>query len=189
MTNVVLSAAAFLLDLDSELVWAGDAGTTEPSGATRRYGLEVGARVHLGAWLYADADATFTHAAFRANAGNGSAVALAPRRTLTAGVGVRRAFGDYTPFGAVRLKSLAERPATEDESLTAEGFTIVDLNAGVRWKNVELAVDTQNLLDTKWREVTFANESRLGYERTAVAGIHYSPGWPRTVMGRGTLYW
>ena len=186
--NLAVTAAGFLLDLDSELVWSGDAGTTEAAGATRRYGLELGARYQLGNWFFADVDAAFTHAEFRVNAGNGQAVALAPRRTLTAGVGVRPKIGELTPFGSVRLKALGARPAIEDESLVAQGFTVVDMNAGLRWRNLELAADVQNLLDTKWREVNFANESRLSYEPVAVTGIHYSPGWPRTVMGRATVY-
>ncbi|WP_437690485.1 TonB-dependent receptor [Sorangium sp. So ce176] len=189
LRGLTLSAAGFLLDLDSELVWSGDAGVTEPSAQTRRYGLEIGARYRLGSWLFADADATFTRARFRANAGNGSAVALAPTRTLTAGVGVRPTFGALTPFAALRVKSIGARPATEDESLTAEGFTSIDANAGLRWKDVEVAVDVQNLLDATWREVQFASASRLPHEPAAVTGIHYSPGWPFTAMGRATLYW
>jgi outer membrane receptor protein involved in Fe transport len=35
------SLVAFWLDLDSELVFVGDAGTTEPNGATRRIGIEL----------------------------------------------------------------------------------------------------------------------------------------------------
>ncbi|MGK3966394.1 TonB-dependent receptor [Sorangium sp. So ce118] len=189
LRGLTLSAAGFLLDLDSELVWSGDAGATEPSGQTRRYGLEIGGRYRLGSWLFADVDATFTRARFRANAGNGSAVALAPTRTMTAGIGVRPTFGAFTPFAALRVKAIGARPATEDESLTAEGFTVVDANAGLRWKDVEVAVDVQNLFDATWREVQFASESRLPYEPAAVTGIHYSPGWPFTAMGRATLYW
>src|SRR5262249_30327483 len=126
----------------------------------------------------------------RGNAGNGGAVALAPTRTLTAGVGVRPTIGAFTPFAALRLKSIGPRPATEDESLIAEGFTVVDANAGLRWKNIEMGVDVQNLFNAKWREVQFATESRLSYEPpTGVTGISYTPGWPLTVMGRATLYW
>jgi outer membrane receptor protein involved in Fe transport len=65
----------------------------------------------------------------------------------------------------------------------------VDANAGVRWKNIEAALDVQNLFDARWREVQFANQSRLPFEPAPVTGIHYTPGWPRTVMGRATLYW
>lgn len=184
-----VSVAAFRLDLDSELVWEGDAGTTSPSPASRRQGIELDARYHLKNWLFADLDATFTDARYRQNAGNGDAVALAPTRTLTAGIGARPTFGATTPFASVRVKSIGSRPASEDGSLTAEGFTVVDANAGVRYRNVEAGIDVQNLLDAKWREVQFATTTRLAYEPVPVTGIHFSPGWPRTVMGRVAVYW
>ena len=61
-------------------------------------------------------------------------------------------------------------------------MTTLDANAGLRWKNIEGGVDVQNVFDAKYREVNFANESRLAYEPAPVTGIHYTPGWPRTVM-------
>jgi hypothetical protein len=97
--------------------------------------------------------------------------------------------GAYTPFAGVRLKSIADRPATEDELLTAEGFTVVDLDAGLRWKNLEGSIDVQNVFDAAWREVNFATTSRLRTEPVSVTGIHYTPGWPRTVMAKATVYW
>jgi len=189
LDELTIQSSAFLLDLDSELVWSGDAGGTEPSGRTRRYGVELGAQYRLGNWLFADADLSLVHPRFRENAGNGNAVALAPTRTLTAGFGVRPSFGKLTPFGALRVKSIADRPAVEDGSLTAEGFTTLDANVGARWRNVEAGVDVQNVLDVSYREVNFANESRLTYESGPVKGIHYSPGWPRTVIARAAVYW
>jgi hypothetical protein len=188
--DLELSAAGFLLDLDSELVWSGDAGTTEPAARSRRYGLELTGRYHYKNWLFADVAATFTHAAYRADAGNGGgAVALAPTRTFGAGVGARPTFGDFTPFADVRIKSIASRPATADGSLTAEGFTVIDANAGLRWKRFEVGLDLQNLTNARWREVQFATETRLRYEPRAVTGLTYSPGWPFTAIGRATVYW
>ncbi len=187
--HVTLQAAAFILDVDSELVWSGDAGGTEASGRTRRIGTEIGARARISNWLFADADATFTRARYRENAGNAGSVALAPTRTLTAGIGVEPTLGAVKPLGAVRVKTLGSRPATPDGTLVADGFTVLDASAGVRWKQIEAGIDVQNLLDTRWREVQFASTSRLAYEPAAVTGIHYTPGWPRTVMGRVRLYW
>ena len=187
--DLSLSAAVFRLDLDSELVWSGDEGTTSPVGPTRRQGVELDARWHLSNWVFADVDATFASARYRENAGNGEAVALAPTRTLSAGVAARPTFGAWTPFAAVRVKSIGDRPAIEDESLIAKGFTVVDANAGLRWKDIEAAIDVQNLLGARWREVQFASDTRLPFEPATVRGITYSPGWPRTVIARATLYW
>jgi hypothetical protein len=184
-----LAAAGFLLDLDSELALDGDTGTTTPSGPTRRYGLELTGRWRLGGWLFADASATFTHAEYRQNPGNGNAVALAPTRTFTAGVGAIRKVGDWTPFGSVRVKSIAERPATQDASLVAQGYTLVNAEAGVRRGDLEVGVDVLNLLNTTWREAQFATTARLAWEPTAVTGIDYTPGWPLTIVGHATYYW
>ena len=65
----------------------------------------------------------------------------------------------------------------------------MDVNAGLRWKNLELGLDIQNLFDATYREVSFATETRLAYEPAPVEGIHYSPGWPFTAIGRATVYW
>jgi outer membrane receptor protein involved in Fe transport len=190
LNDLDISVAGFLLDLDSELVWSGDAGTTEPSGQTRRYGLEASARYKIGNWFFADVEGTLTKAVYRVDAGNGGgSVALAPTRTLSAGVSARPTIGSFTPFAALRFKAIGSRPATEDGSLTAEGFAILDANAGLRWKNIEAAIDIQNLTNTKWREVQFATDTRLRYEPKVVSGIHYSPGWPFTAIGRATVYW
>jgi hypothetical protein len=140
----------------------------------------------LSNWLFADIDLTLTRARYRHT---DESVALAPTRTLTAGVSARPTFDDYTPFGSLRFKAIADRPATEDGSLTARGFALLDASAGLRWKYVEGALDVQNVLDSTWREVNFATTSRLQHEPEPVTGIHYAPGWPRTVMARATLYW
>ncbi len=189
LPGMTIDAAVFLIDLDSETVWVGDEGVTESSGATRRYGVEGTLRYKFADWLFTDAEATWTHGSYVGNAGNGGAIALAPIFTFTTGIGLRPTFGDFTPFFGSRLKAITDRPATEDESLTADGFVTVDVNAGLRWKDIEAAIDIQNLFDADWREVNFATETRLPYESAPVTGIHYSPGWPFTLIGRVTYYW
>src|SRR5262249_8499984 len=73
-----LAGAAWLLDLQSELVWNGDQGGTSPSDPTRRYGIDLEARVQILPWLHADLDASFAKARYKTDSGNGNAVALAP---------------------------------------------------------------------------------------------------------------
>ncbi|MBT6149783.1 MAG: TonB-dependent receptor [Gemmatimonadetes bacterium] len=47
-----LGVALWWLDLEDELVYVGDGGMTEPSGQTRRIGLDVEARSQLLHWLW-----------------------------------------------------------------------------------------------------------------------------------------
>ncbi len=182
---LTVTAAAYRLDLDSEQVYVGDAGTTEPSDPTTRMGIELAGRLYFGRWLFADAAATFNEAAFRPNSGNAGSVALAPTRTVTAGVGFRAPFGT---FGSIRLRHIGPRPATEDERIIAEGWTILDARLGHRLGPAELALDAQNLINTQWREVQFATESQLQNEAAPVEEIHFAPGWPFTFRATLTAY-
>ena len=182
---LTLTAVAYRLDLDSEQIYVGDAGTTEPSDPSTRMGIELAGRLYFGHWLFADAAATFNRAVHRPNSGNAGAVALAPTRTITAGVGFRAPFGT---FGSIRMRHIGPRPATQDERITAEGWTVFDARLGHRHGPVELALDVQNLFNSEWREVQFATESRLQNEAAPVEEIHFAPGWPFTFRATLTAY-
>jgi hypothetical protein len=58
------TVALWYLGLDSELVFVGDAGTTEAGRPTRRVGLEWTNYASLRSWLTLDADFAWTHARF-----------------------------------------------------------------------------------------------------------------------------
>jgi outer membrane receptor protein involved in Fe transport len=192
--HLAFSVAGFRIDLDSEQVYVGDAGTTEPSGATTRIGVEAGARLDFGRSFFATTEVTLTKGEYVANGGNGGAIALAPTRTVVAGFGGRAEWAELvgtpagTTFGGVWLRHVGARPATEDGSLEAEGFTVVDLQVGHRFGPFETTLDVQNLLNTEWREVQFATESRLPNEAAPVEEIHFAPGWPLTVRATTTVY-
>jgi outer membrane receptor protein involved in Fe transport len=175
-----MAASAWRLDMESELVWVGDEGTTEARPATERMGVDFEARARLLSWLFADLDLTQSRAVYTENSGNGDAVALAPTFTLAGGLSWQHASGIT---GSLRVQHLAERPAVEDESLVAEGFTQVDASLAYRWRDWEVRADAANLLNTEWREAQFANESRLANEAEAVEDIHFVPGTPFQVQG------
>jgi outer membrane receptor protein involved in Fe transport len=198
-----LAGSLFRLDLDSELVWVGDEGTTEAKGPTRRQGLEAEARLKLLPWLFADADLTLSRATFVENAGNANAVALAPTFILGGGVSARHPSGAYGRLGVLHL---GDRPATEDRFLTAEGFTRVDATLGYRSSWYEVSLGIQNVLNTEWREAQFANVSRLADELspesctpgTRPAGeegafegcedLHFTPGAPLNAQATVTFF-
>ncbi len=193
MKGLALGAAAFLIDLQSELTIDGDTASTEPSGPTRRYGGELTAKYNLGDNVFADAALTITHARYvgAADVAAGETfVALAPIRTFSAGIGARHPVGAVTLFGSARVRAMSDRYATQDGSLTATGFTLVDLEAGARWKSVELTLMMLNAGDEVWREGQFAVQSRLpGEAANPPTGMSFTPGIPRTVLASASLYW
>jgi TonB family protein len=179
-----LALALWGLDLDSETVWVGDEGTTESSGATRRLGVEVEGRAELLPWLFADADLTWSDAKFRENAGNGNAVALAPRFTASAGVSALHPSGLR---GGLRGLYIAKRPATEDGFLQAEATTLVDLFAAWRWRSWELSLTIENLIDRRYKSAQFATVTRLQNEPpiTAPPPPNACPPGTRAATGEG----
>jgi len=86
-------------------------------------------------------------------------------------------------YGGLELTLIGDRPATEDESIVAEGYSIIDLNAGYTWEKLSLGVNIQNLLNAEWNETQFATESRLQGEAFPVEEIHFTPGTPFFIKG------
>lgn len=177
-------ATAWLLDLDSELVFVGDEGTTEPRGKTRRLGTEFSARLTPMEWLSIRGDITYTHAEFRKT---GDAVPLAPEFTAFSSVTAHLPIG---LSGTLQMLTVGSRAGTEDNHVKLEPFTIFDLV--LRYKiplapptgRLEAFFSIRNLTDTDWRQAQFYYESRLPGEPAAgVADIHFVPGTPRMFMG------
>ena len=142
----------------SEQVWSGDTGGTEPSDPTRRFGLDLEGSIDATPWLSLDANVTWAHATFVANAGNGGALALAPRWMGSGGVTV---YDEHRGFVAVRARGIGDRPGNDDGPLTAEGYSILDVIAGRRVGSADLGLTINNALDADWREAQFAERSRV----------------------------
>lgn len=180
MPNMFVNMAYWHLHLDQEFVYVGDAGIVEPSGKTRRQGVDVSVRYQPLQWLVWDLDANYTHARSVDEPEGADRIPLAPEFTLVSGLTVTSTSG---LFGRVNVRHLADRPANEDNSIVAEGFTVADVNLGYAWRQMSVGVQVQNLFDADWNEAQFATESRLQNELASVEEIHFTPGTPFFVKG------
>lgn len=177
-----LTATLWQVDLQSELVFVGDEGTTEIRGATRRRGAEVAARGRITGPLYFNGNVTWTSPKFR----NGDAIPLAPTMTAYAAAILQWPQGLTTQLQGTYL---GVRPLTEDRSIKAPSWLVVDLTtryklpAKLERGRLEAFLFIQNILDTKWEQATFAFESQLKTETAPVNDIHFVPGTPRMFMG------
>ncbi len=177
-----LIATLWAIDLQSELVFVGDDGTTEIRGPTRRRGVEVAARGQVIGPLYVNGSVTWAKAEFK----NGDAIPNAPQLTAY-GAAILRYPEDLTT--QLQATYLGVRPLTEDRSFKSPSWVDVDLSS--RYKlpikldhgRLEAFFFIQNLLNTKWEQATFAFESRLRGEAAGVMDIHFVPGNPRFFMG------
>jgi hypothetical protein len=117
------------LTLDSELVFSGDEGTTEPSAASNRYGLEWTNYYQLASWFAPDADFAFSKAKFL---GEGN-VLNSLGRVISAGVTMNWPTNIHF-FGTLRLRHFGDSPLTEDGSVMAKNTTLLNLEVGYKRK-------------------------------------------------------
>jgi len=179
--KLVINAALWTLFLQQEFVYVGDAGIVEPSGKTRRYGVDLGVRYQLTDGLYANGDINYTHARSTEEPEGENYIPLAPDLTSSAGL----SFRDIHNFsGGISYRYVKDRPANEDNSIVAEGYFVTDLNLNYSLKNWTLGVIVENLFDTEWNETQFATETRLFNEPQSFEEIHFTPGIPFYLRGK-----
>ncbi|MCA8905813.1 MAG: TonB-dependent receptor [Hyphomonas sp.] len=174
--SVKASVALFTLDLDSELVFVGDAGTTEANDASHRTGVETTLFWQPADWLVADLSAAWTDAKFDIS-GNATEIPGAVKQVIGGGFVAR--FDPWTFSG--RLRHFGGAPLIEDGSLEAGDTTLVNFAATVDWQHLTLGLELLNAFDSEDADITYFYESQLSGEAAPVEDIHFHPVEPRQV--------
>ena len=181
LEKMEFSTAYWRSYLSSELVFVGDEGTFEPSGASNRHGIEAEFRYDILPWLTYDIDASYSWARFI----NGEAVPLAPRALAFTGLTARH---DSGLQARLQMRYIGSRYAIEDRSIKAPQSAIFDLFLKYIWQRYEFFVVFQNLANTKWRSAEHALTSRLQNEPPeGVLGSSFTPGDPFTATAGVTI--
>lgn len=167
------------LSFDSELLFVGDAGTTEASRPSHRYGVEWTNYYAPRPWLILDADLAVSSSEFTDDDPAGDAIPGAVGTVVSAGVTVDSV---RHLFGSLRWRYFGPRPLIEDDSVRSASTSLVNLQAGYRFtSNVRLAVDVFNLFDADASDIDYFYASRLPGEPAAgIDDIHFHPTLPRT---------
>lgn len=182
--HLILKAALWHLYSQQEFVYVGDAGIVEPSGKTRRMGIDVSARYQFANWLFGDIDLNLTKAKAIGEAKGEDFVPLAPSFTSIGGLTAKAKNGFS---GSLRYRFIDSRPADETNSVRAQGYFLLDAVASYKLNQFEFSLSGENLLNREWREAQFNTESRLKDEPGSVSEIHYTPGSPRYVKAAVTF--
>lgn len=173
--NLVLQSAIWYLQLDQEFIYVGDEGVVEPSGKSRRVGMDLSMRYELAKNLFADLDVTVANPRAIDVPKTDNYLPLAPRFTSVGGLTYRKEYGWN---GSLRYRYMAKRPANEDYTVVAKGYFIVDAALNYSKKKWEAGLSIQNIVNSKWKETQFDTESRLQNEPASVSEIHFTPGSP-----------
>jgi outer membrane cobalamin receptor len=173
------SLSLYQLDFDSELTFAGDAGTTEAGRPSRRQGFEFSNYYKPTRWLTVDADIAFAKARFKNFYPEGNRIPGAVEGVASLALSVDK-LGPW--FGALQLRYFGPRPLIEDNSVRSKSTATVNGRIGYKISpKVKLELEGFNLANRRASAVDYYYASQLKGEAASVAGvpgvldIHFHP--------------
>jgi outer membrane receptor protein involved in Fe transport len=185
MPGLQIAGSLWALDLDSELLFIGDGGSTEANRASERRGIELAAYWQPLRWLVVDLDLAWSHASFSEGDPAADHIPGAVETVGSLGLVIEHPSGWY---GGARLRYVGEAPLIEDDSVRSDPTTLLNLEAGYRFSNdMSLEVSVLNALDSDDNDISYFYESQLADEANPVEDIHLHPVEPRTIRVGATV--
>ena len=178
--------AVWALDLDSELLFVGDGGTTEPSHESRRSGVTLANFYRPVPQLSLDADISFARARFAGADPGADRVPGALENVLAGGIAWAAVTGG--PFGAIRIRHFGSYPLVENNGVRASATTLVNASVAYPLGGMLVQASVLNLLDARASDIQYYYASRLpGVAPSGAADVHFLPAEPRQL--RISLGW
>ena len=181
VTGLRSTLSLWLLNLDSELLFTGDAGITEPSAGSRRRGVTLANFYRPVPRLSLDADVSFAKARFVGVDSGATHVPGALENVVAAGV-------TYSPeqsgaFSALRLRHFGSYALVEDNTSRAEPANLVSGDVGYQLRSgTRIQLSMLNLLNARADDIQYSYASRLkGESSDGSSDVHFHPVEPRQV--------
>jgi hydrogenase/urease accessory protein HupE len=176
MKGLQSTLAIWWLDIDSELLFVGDAGTTAASRPSRRYGIEFNNFYSPTDWLTFDADLSFSEARFRNNIpGEGNHIPNSVESVIAAGATFHDVFGGL--YGGPRLRYFGPRTLDETGDIKSDATILLSATIGYEVnKSLSFQAEVYNILNREDDGITYFYGSRLPGERNSgVDDFHFHP--------------
>lgn len=169
-----VTASAWALDMASELLFVGDAGSTEASRPSRRVGVELATYYNLSRWLALDADYAYSRARFRDRDAAGDHIPGAIEGVASIGLNLV----DFRNVsGELRYRYFGPRPLMEDNGIRSKASNLFNARIGYRIApRVRLDLDVFNIFDARVSDIDYFYASRLpGEAASGVEDVHFHP--------------
>ncbi|WP_083244252.1 TonB-dependent receptor [Leptospira tipperaryensis] len=179
------TVSVWRLDLDSELIFVGDAATTEPSRSSSRRGVECSNSIDILKNLTFDADVSISRSRFRSSEDEaGNFIPGSIENVYTGGITLKET---NQFFGSVRGRYFGPRSLIEDNSFRSPPTTLFNLQAGKRFdENWSLVFEMFNIQNAKVSDIDYYYASRLKHEAEGpneggYNDVHTRPSAPRSI--------
>jgi hypothetical protein len=174
LAGLQTSLSIYQLNFGSELIFVGDAGTTEAGRPSKRIGFELANYYKLDDWLTVDADIAFAKARFRDSAPEGNRVPGAVEGVASLALSLDN-LGPW--FGSFQFRYFGPRPLLEDNSVRSKGSALINARLGYKISpKVLLELEVFNLANRKVSSIDYYYTSRLpGEPAEGVADTHFHP--------------
>ncbi len=179
------TVALWWMQVNSELIFVGDASSTEASGRSERHGVEWSNTYQVNESLSLDADLSLSKARYIDVPRKTNHIPNSVGRVISAGAVVQLPFHTFT---TIRLRHFGDIPLNDSGSLNAGNTTLLNWGLGYQHKAMKFELDMFNVLDSESNDTAYAYTSRLPGESSAgVEGILKHPVEPRMLRLTATL--
>ena len=146
--RLFIDVAYWQLSLDQEFVYVGDGGIVEPSGRTKRSGLDFGLTYQVTDNLFTYSNINYANPKSIDEAEGANYIPLAPTLTSSGGL----SYQGRRISGGIKYRYLKDRAANETNSVVAQGYFVSDMNINYNRPFWSLGISIENLFNTECRE-------------------------------------
>ena len=173
------SFSLWSLQLDSELLFVGDAGNTEANRPSYREGIEASVYYRFNEHWLLDAEYALSKAKFSDESEDGRHIPGSVEQVLQLGLSAELTSG---LTASVRLRHLGKRPLLENAEVSSQPSTIVNLLLSQQWQDWTVKLELLNLFDSTGHDIDYYYPSRLsGEDEQGVEDLHFHQIEPRTL--------
>jgi hypothetical protein len=175
-TKWQVSIALWALQLDSELVYIGDAGGTEANNASRRMGAELTWYYWINQAWTLDLELASSHSRYR-NSTEDSGRYIEGALPAVASIALNYQQAQW--HANLRLRHFGNRTLDSTNTEQAPSSTVLNAELSYQWQQWQLGAELLNLTNRNVADMVYFYPSRLEQEATAVEDRHFHPLEPR----------
>jgi outer membrane receptor protein involved in Fe transport len=176
--NLQTTFAVWQLDIDSELVYVGDAGNTQAGRASRRTGVEWSNHWTPSRHWLADLNLAWTRPRYTNGATDSPHIVNAVTRVAHLNVTMR----DVGPWSAsAGVRYIGAAPLIEDNSVKSASTVTTHLRISYKVDaNLDVSLDVLNLTNRVNNDISYYYASRVSTASITQSDVHVHPSEPRT---------